>query len=202
MHNTYESPAIHSIPSTVHVLKTSIDTKYLDKMIRFSEKHYVENIEVDNLSKRVRTDWFLQNKEGFQESFEPMIEKVYANITLFVNSDVIHGATHINLSKAMMQTRIIECWTALFKDGGSTAPHTHGNAPGTFSTVLYLNLPRGKTSLAFGNNANNKRIINDIREGDMLIFPSSLTHWGFDHDEGRIMTSANWVYTMDYSRIR
>lgn len=197
-----EAPAIYSIPSSINVLKTSVDFEYLDEMIKFSEKYRSENFENDNLIGRTRTDWNLHKRDGFKEAFKPMLEKIYSNILLYANSDIIYGHSVPFLPEGTkVSGKIFNCWTAWFEDGGATLPHSHGNLPDSFSTAFYLKLPEGKTSLGFGNFNEHKKIIYDIREGDLLIFPSSLSHWGFNHDKGRIVTSTNWVLDIDYSLI-
>ena len=194
-----QAPATYVIPSYQNVMRVSIDSEHLDNMIRFSEKHIETNFDRDNLVGRKRTDWLLNHKEGFHEAFKPMIDKLNFILHHYIDTDASFGSSQLNLPEsAKIRTILFDCWTAWFEQGGATLPHAHGNIPTHFSTVLYLRLPKGKTSLGFGNNTLTQRVIHDIREGDMLIFPSSLVHWGFDHDEGRIMTSANWTYTIDY----
>lgn len=197
--NKFDVPATHIIQSHQNIMKVSIDSEYLDNMIRFSEKHIETNLDEDNLVGRKRTDWQLNNKEGFHEVFSPMIHKVNLVLDHYINTDINFGSNQLMLPEGTkIDTILFECWTAWFEQGGATLPHAHNNVPTHFSTALYLRLPKGKTSLGFGNNSVSQRVIHDIREGDMLIFPSSLVHWGFDHDEGRIMTSANWAYKIDY----
>lgn len=199
-----ETPGFYPIQTTTNVLRSSIDSKHCAKMIEWSEQHRAQGIE-DNLISESRTPWNINTLPGFEEAYLPMLEKINVMLESYVNTEAIYGHSCDSYgvpNGTMMSIHSIDAWTAWFDDGGATLPHTHASLLNHFSTVLYLRLPKGKTSLEFFSHPSTKTVIRDLKEGDLLLFPSNVSHYTFDVERGRIVTSANWAFNVDYSWLK
>ena len=198
-----ETPGFYPVRTTTNILRSSIDSKHCTKMIEWSGQH-IDNSVVSNLIFEKRTNWDIHTKPGFEEVYWPMIQKIYSMLETYINTEAIyaHGCDSYGVPPNIDINMLpIDVWTAWFGDDGATLPHTHASLMNHFSTVLYLQLPKGKTSLEFFSHPSSKTVIRDLKEGDLLLFPSNISHYTFDVERGRILTSANWAFNVDYSRI-
>lgn len=90
-----------------------------------------------------------------------------------------------------------DCWIMRgLSEDGFVEPHAHTKHWGGLSFSLYLDLPKGYTTLSFMSvddigDAWNRDII--IEEGDMIVFPGNLIHYSKDVSPGRVVMSGNAV---------
>ena len=86
-------------------------------------------------------------------------------------------------------------WFHQYEEGDTLPWHSHGGY--NYSMVYYLELPENRCKLQFLNVLDNSSEIKDIdvKEGDLVIFPSSIVHRSPKNDLNRRMTILAGNYT-------
>ena len=188
-----EIPAFYPIRTATSVLKSSIDVAACKEMAKWSEQHKQPGIR-DNLNVESRTGWRLHLESGFAQVFQPMVEEVMSMVEFFVHTKSSCGVFGNDVVDLEVSCK--ESWTVWGCDKGATLPHDHGTFISNFTTVLYLELPehRETTWLEFLSQTDDRLRLSDLRAGDLLLFPSNLTHYTSDVFEGRTLNSSNWVF--------
>jgi hypothetical protein len=177
--------------------KTFIDNTLNDQIKSCIESSVISKLPSGNhrdiaLQMQIRSDWQLHKNTDFPSmivsELTSLISGVVENMELFPDM-----YNHFNLGNRY-KINILDMWySRCVSDKSTTDPHIHDRGINNFSFVLYNNLPSGKSSLTFSDYLMNwkKRII--VREGDVLVFPSSLIHWSFDTEVDRAMIAGNFV---------
>jgi hypothetical protein len=154
----------------------------------------------DNLLNTDRTNWDYHKNKNFKKIYDGMIYGILHDaMELFVLRD-LHSYDALSYIKYGIFTT--DCWFAKSNNNSIVQPHVHGSLFGLFSFSCYLKLPSSRTSLSFSNKHNNVGVDVEIKEGDILIFPSHITHWTTDVEEGRSILAGNLVLTIQIKEER
>lgn len=84
---------------------------------------------------------------------------------------------------------ITELWFQQYAKGGKHAWHTHSN---NFTNVYYVNLPEDKAQTEWINPVTKNIHTFDVREGDIITFPSWVIHRAPNNNTEEIKTIISW----------
>ena len=178
------------------ILKTSIDKKTCEELIEITKDKLDEEIN-DNLSNVRRTIWELHT----DEDAGPTIGKIMDHMNYCIRTTLNYPHPNQN-QPSFFDNRMFyysfatfNAWVAHYKNESFVEPHCHTPYPGFYSCSLYLSTGGKDTSLSFLSDEapsfNQNKMKIPCKEGDMLIFPSSLVHYTDDTFDKRIVMSAN-----------
>jgi hypothetical protein len=172
------------IPSITNIFKTNVGSEYAEILVDVYEKadtSYNEEGVKDNLIKTDRTGWLVHLE---YPELHPVLDvfctRLHKAMTQHAPSDRFD--TNIDLR---------DSWIARSKSGAVVDPHHHGLLPSSWSFCYYAKIPSGKSSITFMDNNLSQKITVHVQEGDLIWFPSHLTHYTVDTEEGRMIYSGN-----------
>ena len=193
---SYNAFSYIPVMKTDFILKTSIDKKTCEELIEITKDKLDEEID-DNLSNVRRTIWELHT----DEDAGPIINKIMDHMNYCIRTRL--NFPHPNQSEPpIFENKMFfysfatfNSWVAHYKNESFVEPHCHVEYPNFWSCALYLSTGGDETSLSFLSDEapsfNQNKINVPCKEGDMLIFPSSLVHYTDDTFDKRIVMSAN-----------
>lgn len=117
------------------------------------------------------TDWHLA-----PNVIRPYLELVLQPISQHVEA--------VRLANNYTSSSVGRCWFQQYKKGDFHDWHTHGEC--MFSSVYYVDLPDGSPKTSFL--LDGKEFSIDVREGDILTFPSFLAHRSAPNPSDRAKT--------------
>jgi hypothetical protein len=147
---------------------------------------------IDDVDERVTfTDLRLKNE------YRPWIDTFYKEIDPFMNA-FAKQYMHVNY-------RISNCWFMRYMKGDFSDWHTHSNC--MWANVYFLKLPSPEMKTSFLNFGDRTFVpIPDIKEGDIISFPSTLIHCSkpnpFDDDKIVIAFNSDFEYSEVHTHIR
>jgi hypothetical protein len=173
------------------LMKTFLNESEKNNILSFIENDLDLNLKLynDNLILTERTEWIYHENEKFKLLFKTIKNQIIDGMKAFTES---FGENSVPI---IYNVEMIETWFAKCKKNGYTRPHNHGNSFGAFSYSCYLKLPSKTSSIEFANRDFSWQERIKVREGDILIFPTHLTHWSFDTEEERSLLSGNFILT-------
>lgn len=173
-----------AVQSISQIFKTSLPDECKQVILDAFEKadtSFNENGVQDNLLKTERTGWVVH--EEIVE-IHPVLDRIFASLNnafgqLSMGEDFTYSV------------QLCDSWIARSKSGAVVDPHHHGLVPHRWSFCYYASIPSGKSSLTFMDNIISNKVVVHVQEGDLIWFPSSLTHYTVDTEEGRVIYSGN-----------
>ena len=127
---------------------------------------------IENKDKISNTDWHLPPSvnRSYGQFFEPVFNKTLNNINEF-----------FGYKKYEQKLSLKNYWFQQYKKDDTHNWHIHNES--LFSNVYYVELPNesAKTTFLIGN----KEIEIDVKEGDVLTFPSCFLHCSKPNGHGR-----------------
>ena len=175
----------HNIQTFVRVYASSLDEEMcniVDNVYQKADTSFNNGHQKDNLISTDRTSWNVEDEH--QEEISPVLDAICNVLRLSFEQRMQRG---IHLHAELKSS-----WIARSRDGAVVDPHHHGHNPSGWSFCFYAKIPSGKSSLTFvDNNLGNKTTV-VVREGELLWFPSELTHYTVDTEEGRMIYSGNF----------
>lgn len=139
----------------------------------------------DNLFDTERTDWKAHNHSGVQNVWQSVSEKFSF---LFRREMYPSGLESVSMN-------LHESWIGVSGEDAFIEPHNHGRCPLIWSFVFYAKIPNKTSSLRFISRDTDHVKVN-VREGDVLFFPSNLTHYSNDTFSGRTIFSGNFTVSL------
>ena len=91
---------------------------------------------------------------------------------------------------------LYNAWVGFYKGNSFVHPHCHEEPPNFYSIAAYLSTGSDDTSLSFmtdespSHGVNRPKVI--CKQGDLIIFPSSLYHYTNDTSDERVVLSGNY----------
>jgi hypothetical protein len=178
------------------ILKGRLEHAICDEIEEIA-KPFVENVEC-NLQNTKRTGWRVFEKPEFAPVFQKFSDKVTETILSYAQARPILGLGHNGTYN--VNCRYFNAWVAWYSSDSFVQPHQHGGGEmfsPEYSLSAYLKVPDDSTELTFVprelKTTENYKI--EVKQGDFLIFPSSLMHYTNDCKEGRVILSANFTVT-------
>lgn len=155
----------------------------------YSELDKIDNagVERDNLYNTERTGWDSHKNENVRIIWAAVAEKF---ATLFS----AESAFNLKL-RAEIQTELYDSWIAFSKDDAVVEPHNHSSCPFVWSFVFYAKIPNQKSSISFFDFYAGHITVN-VKEGDLLLFPSTIGHYTSDTTPGRTVFSGNFLVSL------
>jgi len=183
----------------VLVVKTFLDEKNRLEILNAIEEDGSYNYEnySNNLIETKRTDWFYHENEKFKPFYDNVIKKVLFDG--MENFAIPNPCYRDALDDVTYSIETTNCWFAKSTEKSHVYPHIHGNSYGFFSYSCYLKLPSSRTSLTFSSKSLLLRETIEVKEGDILIFPSDLIHWTNDIENERSILSGNFILCINIS---
>lgn len=135
----------------------------------------------DNLFDTERTNWKAHRS--------PEVKVIWNKIAGKFNSAFSH-----HLSAPFVDTVELDLFESWIANSGSDAfvePHSHGPCPFIWSFVFYARIPSKASSLNFIS-VESDHIRVDVREGDLLFFPSNIGHYSNHTESNRTIFSGNF----------
>ena len=178
------------------ILKTSVNKETCEELIEITKDKLDEEIN-DNLSNVRRTIWELHT----DEDAGPTIGRIMDHVNYCIRTRL--NFPHPNQSEpSFFENKMFfysfatfNAWVAHYKNESFVEPHCHIEYPNFWSCALYLSTGGDETSLSFLSDEapsfSQNKINIPCKDGDMLIFPSSLVHYTNDTSDKRIVMSAN-----------
>ncbi len=184
-------------PETTFIMKSFLDEDERSKIYEFIEEHQKNKLYTydDNLKNVERTDWHYHLHDDFRPYYDIVLKKLY---DCMMRYSLRTGQTSSNdrplFEKMLYKIFMLNSWYAKCRKNAIVQPHNHGYGYSLFSFACYLKIPSLKSSLFFGNTSFTWIKSLDVREGDIIVFPSHLLHWTNDVEEGRALFSGNFVW--------
>ena len=191
--------AVEYVPilKTEHILKTSFDLDFCDKIIELG-KTKINTEVVDNLEGVYRTGWDLQSDPDFTPHLAYMTEVLSGCISKKFNYPHFRGANESYQSKGFqMALSWLDMWVGYYDKYSFVHPHNHGELPSFWSFSAYLSTGESsESSLYFMSDESPERSVScmrvNVKRGDVLIFPSNIFHYTNDCAGGRVVMASNF----------
>ena len=135
----------------------------------------------DNLLKTDRTGWVVHEEH---QELHPVLDVIFNTL----NNAFQQIAMAENFAFGV---ELNDSWIARSKAGAVVDPHHHGLVPCRWSFCFYAKIPSGKSSITFMDNNLSQKVVIHVQEGDLIWFPSYLTHYSVDTEDGRLIYSGN-----------
>lgn len=149
-----------------------------------------------------RTGWHLQMEEGFVETGEKIGHFLHRlNMSFLLDQPNTRSLGASRVEKGAV-TELYNLWVAWYNDKSFVRPHNHSGLDifgGAMSFVAYLEAPPEGTSLTFTSEHVSEFYAIKVRQNDVLIFPSDITHYSNDTSDGRTVVSGNFLFRMSFS---
>ena len=176
------SVATHKIATVSNIYHSNLGKKSCDKIInglRRLDLEFNEGVQQDNLHKTTRTDWYAHNDDE--------VRSVLESIMRLLGHSMMQGTER----PYMLNFDCLCSWITLSREGAIVEPHYHNPFELGWSFAFYAKIPSGSTSLTFFDGTVHIKSRAVCREGDILMFPSSLYHYTTDTEVNRIVYSGN-----------
>lgn len=183
---TYSNPAIrtYNVKSQVELYASRLPDSFSDIIADVYEKAdttFNDKEQKDNLLSTDRTVWNIDHE--YPDELRPVIDEI---CKFLMNVFVSKMQSTIDFN-----AQIVGSWIARSKKGAVVDPHHHGHNPVGWSFCYYAKIPSGSSSLTFMDAVMGSKTQVMLSEGDLLFFPSSLTHYTADTEDGRLIFSGN-----------
>lgn len=171
--------------TTTQLIKSRFPNSFNKQCIKAAKKGELssEGTDVKNLTGARKGTWLLHQEEYFTKQWKTIDSKIFNMIRSKVNFDDAFTLWHR------------DSWYAEYTDDSIVAPHDHGNFLGRYSFCYYLETADEGTVLYFYDNG--EQHPHRFFAGDIVIFPSGLTHWSNDTCENRKIISGNFLVTVE-----
>lgn len=186
MHAT--SIPYHSLKTQTNIFHTFLPSSLCNEIVlSYSETEKIDNTgrNQDNLYNTDRTDWQV-HKHPRAGLVAQEVCKAFSSV-FHTNYDA-EGIDNVSID-------LFESWIASSRQQAAVEPHCHTLNPFIWSFVFYAKVPNEVTSLRFFCKALDHLQV-DVREGDLLFFPSTLEHYSNDTVEGRTIYSGNFTVSV------
>ena len=131
------------------------------KIIKNKLLKYMEDMPLNTYEEVSKTDW------GLSSDYKRPYVKYFINILKPYMEKIVKK---LNTKNWLMHNM----WFQQYNKNSHHTWHTHPAVQ--FSSVYYLELPDTNVSTEFKDIVNNNIFKVDVKEGDLLVFPSSLLH--------------------------
>tara|TARA_R100000687_G_scaffold77094_1_gene69391 strand:- start:719 stop:1231 length:513 start_codon:yes stop_codon:yes gene_type:complete len=131
------------------------------KIIKNKLLKYMEDMPLNTYEEVSKTDW------GLSSDYKRPYVKYFINILKPYMQKIVKK---LNTKNWLMHNM----WFQQYNKNSHHTWHTHPSVQ--FSSVYYLELPDTNVSTEFKDIVNNNIFKVDVKEGDLLVFPSSLLH--------------------------
>jgi hypothetical protein len=172
-------------------MDTILTKEMRDKQLEENQGFLADNFS-DNLKGHERTGWYLHEDKDFKHCFD--------NLKNILDQTTYNMACHPlednRIDNIYHETILLESWFARSKKNAHTSPHNHGIFLGAFAFSCYLQLPSKNTTLTFAKSDLGYQKTIHAREGDIIIFPSNMSHWSFGLEEERCIVSGNFLFSV------
>jgi len=188
------------LPCSLPLIKGSISQALCDELEE-AAKPFVENVDC-NLINTKRTGWKVFQQESFGRVFQKFTDRITATIISFGQ---LHPPLKMNPGDDFnVSCEYREAWVAWYSSDSFVQPHSHGAGclfSSEYSLSTYLKVPDEYTELTFFDTVHGNPVYTkvEVKQGDFLIFPSSLSHYSNDCKEGRVILSGNFTVTVTKS---
>ena len=181
-----------TIPTVTTIFKTRTSASHKDTIKRVFDKadtSFNDGKTKDNLIKTDRTGWLVH--EDYPEDIHPVLNDLCDKFHRGLKQRTFDGADF------SLDVQLRDSWIARSKAGAVVDPHHHGLLPTWWSFCYYAEIPSRASSITFMDNSVSSKVVVNVQEGDVIWFPSSLTHYTVDTEEGRLIYSGNVSVVLD-----
>jgi hypothetical protein len=195
--DSFEAVQYVPVLKTDFIMKTTLDKELCNTLIELAEQKLETDI-VDNLEGVRRTGWDLQKDKDVAPYLQSVTSKVEHCISTRLNYPHFNKSRPDSMRRNGMQFVIAmyNAWIGFYKNNSFVHPHCHEQPPNFYSIAAYLSTGDSDTSLNFMTDESPSYGINRPRvvckQGDLVIFPSSLYHYTNDTSDERIVLSGNY----------
>lgn len=190
----FHRPTVRSmfitVPSMTWLYKSRVTNDYCDSVISFAEPH-MEDQTLSSVYSERSTDFLLHKKDGFNERILHPLSPYLNQFIRYANLPKGFGPVdEIPHAAAGYDVVIREAWVSLLGETGYTWPHNHVGEYGqigSYSFVVYLG--DAETTISFSSMDNWHTYF--VTKGDILFFPSDISHMSFDSCANRTVFSCN-----------
>ena len=195
--DSFEAVQYVPVLKTDFIMKSTLSKELCNALIELAEQKLETDI-VDNLEGVRRTGWDLQKDKDVAPYLQSVTAKVEHCISTRLNNPHFNKSRPDSMRRNGMQFVIAmyNAWIGFYKNNSFVHPHCHEQPPNFYSIAAYLSTGDSDTSLNFMTDESPSYGINRPRvvckQGDLVIFPSSLYHYTNDTSDERIVLSGNY----------
>ena len=195
--DSFEAVQYVPVLKTDFIMKSTLSKELCNVLIELAEQKLETDI-VDNLEGVRRTGWDLQKDKDVAPYLQSVTSKVEHCISTRLNYPHFNKSRPDSMRRNGMQFVIAmyNAWIGFYKNNSFVHPHCHEQPPNFYSIAAYLSTGDRDTSLNFMTDESPSYGINRPRvvckQGDLVIFPSSLYHYTNDTSDERIVLSGNY----------
>ena len=195
--DSFEAVQYVPVLKTDFIMKSTLSKELCNTLIELAEQKLETDI-VDNLESVRRTGWDLQKDKDVAPYLQSVTSKVEHCISTRLNYPHFNKSRPDSMRRNGMQFVIAmyNAWIGFYKNNSFVHPHCHEQPPNFYSIAAYLSTGDSDTSLNFMTDESPSYGINRPRvvckQGDLVIFPSSLYHYTNDTSDERIVLSGNY----------
>ena len=195
--DSFEAVQYVPVLKTDFIMKSTLSKELCNALIELAEQKLETDI-VDNLEGVRRTGWDLQKDKDVAPYLQSVTSKVEHCISTRLNYPHFNKRQPDSMRRNGMQFVIAmyNAWIGFYKNNSFVHPHCHAQPPNFYSIAAYLSTGDSDTSLNFMTDESPSYGINRPRvvckQGDLVIFPSSLYHYTNDTSDERIVLSGNY----------
>ena len=195
--DSFEAVQYVPVLKTDFIMKSTLSKELCNTLIELAEQKLETDI-VDNLEGVRRTGWDLQKDKDVAPYLQSVTSKVEHCISTRLNYPHFNKSRPDSMRRNGMQFVIAmyNAWIGFYKNNSFVHPHCHEQPPNFYSIAAYLSTGDRDTSLNFMTDESPSYGINRPRvvckQGDLVIFPSSLYHYTNDTSDERIVLSGNY----------
>ena len=195
--DSFEAVQYVPVLKTDFIMKSTLSKELCNTLIELAEQKLETDI-VDNLEGVRRTGWDLQKDKDVAPYLQSVTSKVEHCISTRLNYPHFNKSRPDSMRRNGMQFVIAmyNAWISFYKSNSFVHPHCHEQPPNFYSIAAYLSTGDSDTSLNFMTDESPSYGINRPRvvckQGDLVIFPSSLYHYTNDTSDERIVLSGNY----------
>lgn len=179
-----------SLPKEELVLFTKITHSWCNS-VEEKAKLFIEDVQC-NLKNTKRTSWDLHLKDSLKKENTELLEHICQGL---------HNLFYRPYSSSLTENQFVlattSSWVAWYNSESSVVPHNHGFLPCEYSFCVYLETPTEGTTFSFFGEQ--EAIINkhhstfSVQKGDILVFPSKLSHYVEKLSNNRVIYSGNFT---------
>ena len=195
--DSFEAVQYVPVLKTDFIMKSTLSKELCNALIELAEQKLETDI-VDNLEGVRRTGWDLQKDKDVAPYLQSVTSKVEHCISTRLNYPHFNKSRPDSMRRNGMQFVIAmyNAWIGFYKNNSFVHPHCHEQPPNFYSIAAYLSTGDSDTSLNLMTDESPSYGINRPRvvckQGDLVIFPSSLYHYTNDTSDERIVLSGNY----------
>ena len=195
--DSFEAVQYVPVLKTDFIMKSTLSKELCNVLIELAEQKLETDI-VDNLEGVRRTGWDLQKDKDVAPYLQSVTSKVEHCISTRLNYPHFNKSRPDSMRRNGMQFVIAmyNAWIGFYKNNSFVHPQCHEQPPNFSSHAAYLSTGDSDTSLTFMTDESPSYGINRPRvvckQGDLVIFPSSLYHYTNDTSDERIVLSGNY----------